>query len=182
MMQMGYSTPHARNLYIWSRSLSGGFADITGFGELRWGKRTIPVRKAEVNGNFARGSIIQSDMTLKPCWIAKVGGHFAHGKDIHEAHTDAIAKHQRNMPVEERLDSFIKEHPDMSEKYPGNDLFRWHNILTGSCEMGRRQFCKDRGIDPETDSFTVEEFIKLTCNSYGKDVIRQLADRLSVKL
>lgn len=54
MMQMGYSTPHARNLYIWSRSLSGGFADITGFGELRWGKRTIPVRKAEVNGNFAK--------------------------------------------------------------------------------------------------------------------------------
>ena len=136
----------------------------------------------EVNGNFARGSIIQSDMTLKPCWIAKVGGHFAHGKDIHEAHTDAIAKHQRNMPVEERLDSFIKEHPDMSEKYPGSDLFRWHNILTGSCEMGRRQFCKDRGIDPETSSYTVEEFIRLTCNSYGKDVIRQLADRLSVKL
>ena len=136
----------------------------------------------EVRGNLAKGWILNKDMTLQLCWIARIGGHFAHGKNIHEAHLDALAKHQRNMPVEERLDSFISEHPDMSEKYPGTDLFRWHNILTGSCEMGRRSFCKDHGIDPEADSFTVEEFIRLTCSSYGSDVIRQLADRLSVKL
>jgi hypothetical protein len=136
----------------------------------------------EVNGNFAKGHILKGDLTLEPCWIAKVGGQFAHGKDIHAAHTDAIAKHQRRMPLEERLDSFINEHPDMEAKYAGTDLFKWHNILTGSCEMGRRAFCKDRGLDPEKDSFTVEEFIRLTCNSYGSDVIRQLADRLSIKI
>lgn len=54
--------------------------------------------------------------------------------------SDALAKHQRNMPVEERLDSFISEHADMSEKYPGTDLFRWHNILTGSCELCTKVF------------------------------------------
>ena len=70
----------------------------------------------------------------------------------------------------------------MNEKYDASDLFRWHNILTGSCEMGRKQFCKDRGINVEVDSFTVEEFIRLTCTSYGSDVIRELADRLSIKL
>ena len=136
----------------------------------------------EVNGNFAKGHILKSDLTLEVCWIAKVGNSFAHGKDIHAAHTDALAKHQRDMPLEERIDSFISEHSDLEAKYEGKDLFRWHNILTGSCEMGRRSFCKDRGIDPENDSFTVEEFIRLTCNSYGSDVIRQLADRLSIKL
>ena len=136
----------------------------------------------EVNGNFARGHIIKADLTLEICWIAKVGGFFAHGKDIHQAHLDAIAKYQRYMPLEERLDSFISEHPDLDVRYEGKDLFKWHNILTGSCEMGRRAFCQDHGIDPEKDSFTVEEFIRLTCNSYGKDVIRQLADRLSIKL
>ena len=52
----------------------------------------------------------------------------------------------------------------------------------GSCEMGRRSFCRDRGIDPETVQFTVEEFVRLTCDSYGSDVICQLADRLSIKL
>ena len=135
-----------------------------------------------VNGNFARGHIVRGDLTLEPCWIARVGSSFAHGKDIHAAHVDALAKHQGSMPLEERLDSFVKEHPDMDAKYAGTDLFRWHNILTGSCEMGRRQFCQDHGISLEEDSFTVEEFIRLTCDSYGKDVIRQLADRLSVKL
>ena len=136
----------------------------------------------EVNGNFARGYIIQGDMTLEDCWIAKAGSHFAHGKNIHEAHVAALDKHQRNMPVEERLDSFIHEHPDMSAKYDASDLFRWHNILTGSCEMGRRQFCKDRNINIETDSFTVEEFVRITCTSYGSNVIRELAYRLSIKL
>ena len=136
----------------------------------------------EVKGNFAKGYIVKGDLTLEECWIAKVGGQFAHGKDIHSAHMDALAKHQRNMPLEERLDSFINEHPDMEAKYDGSDLFKWHNILTGSCEMGRRTFCQDHGINPETDSFTVEDFIRLTCNAYGKDVIRQLADRLGVRL
>ena len=136
----------------------------------------------EVNGRFAKGWIVNADLTLERCWIARVGDYFAHGKDIHSAHTDALAKHQRNMPVEERLDSFIKEHPDLDVLYEGNDLFKWHNILTGSCEMGRRRFCQDRGIDPETTTMTVEEFVRLTADAYGGEVIRQLADRLSIKL
>ena len=172
------------------RFLAIGYGDGSGYGSGVKSYNGQPVYMIdgvktlidEVNGNFARGHIIRGDLILEPCWIAKVGACFAHGKDIHAAHMDAIAKHQRNMPVEERLDSFIKEHPYMSEKYSGEDLFRWHNILTGSCEMGRRAFCQDHGMNPETDSFTVEEFIRLTCNAYGKDVIRQLADRLSIKL
>ena len=136
----------------------------------------------EVKGNFAKGAIIRGDMTMKVCWIAKAGRCFAHGKDIHTAHLEAIANHQRNMPLEERLDSFISEHPDMEAKYAVTDLFKWHNILTGLCEMGRREFCRSCGLNPQKDSLTVEEFVRLTCNSYGSDVIRQLADRLSIKL
>ena len=121
-------------------------------------------------------------MTLEECWVAKAGEYYAHGKNIHSAHCDAVAKQQRNASLEERLDSFIKAHPDLDVKYDGMDLFRWHNILTGSCEMGRRSFCRDHGIDPDNASMTVEEFVRLTCNAYGGNVIRQLADRLSIKL
>ena len=134
----------------------------------------------EVKGQFARGSIIRGDLTLEPCWIAKVDGHFAHGKDIHEAHVAALDKAMQRMPEEERLDRFVEAHPDLDVKYGGEDLFRWHNILTGSCEMGRREFCRDRGIDISTAAYTVEEFIRLTKDSYGSDVIRKLADRLSI--
>lgn len=104
------------------------------------------------------------------------------GKDIHSAHTDALNKYMRNAPVEERLDNFVKEHGYMEKKYPATDLFKWHNVLTGSCEMGRLAFCRERGIDIEKDCYTVEEFVRMTANSYGSEVIRQLADLLSIRL
>lgn len=42
--------------------------------------------------------------------------------------------------------------------------------------MGREQFCRENNIDVEKDSFTVEEFVKLTANSYGGEIIRQLKE------
>ena len=136
----------------------------------------------EVKGQFAKGRTIRGDLTTEVCWIAKVGNSFAHGKNIHEAHTAALDKELQDMPEEERIDRFVEAHPDMEMSYPGADLFRWHNLLTGSCEMGRRAFCRDRGIDIDTASFTVKEFVKLTCDSYGKEVIRKLAERLSIMI
>ena len=136
----------------------------------------------EVKGQFAKGRIIRGDLTVEVCWIAKVGNSFAHGKNIHEAHTAALEKELQDMPEEERIDRFVEAHPDMEISYPGADLFRWHNLLTGSCKMGRLAFCRDRGIDIDTASFTVKEFVKLTCDSYGKEVIRKLAERLSIMI
>lgn len=54
------------------------------------------------------------------------------------------------------------------------ELYKWHNILTGSCEFGRREFCKDHKIDIDKDLLTVNEFIALTVNEYGGDIITQL--------
>lgn len=53
-------------------------------------------------------------------------------------------------------------------------FFEWHNILTGSCEYGRKSFIESNGIDIENDSFTIQEFINLTKNSYGSEIIKQL--------
>lgn len=94
----------------------------------------------------------------------------------------ALDKAMERMPVEERLDRFVEAHPCLEEKYQGEDLFRWHHILTGSCEMGRREFCRDRGIDVTTAAYTVEEFILLTKDSYGSEIICKLADRLSIMI
>ena len=134
----------------------------------------------EVNGNFAKGHILKGDLTLEPCWIAKVGGQFAHGKDIHAAHTDAIAKHQRRMPLEERIEAFINEHPSLDEIYPCKDLFRWHNVLTGSCELGRRQFCQDHAIDLD-GAYSVRYFLDVTKTAYGGDVIKKLIETYTIK-
>ncbi|MBO5793014.1 MAG: DUF4838 domain-containing protein [Lentisphaeria bacterium] len=38
-MQVAFSTPGARNLYAWNMPLTGGFSDVTGFGDITFGKR-----------------------------------------------------------------------------------------------------------------------------------------------
>ena len=127
-----------------------------------------------VHGNMATGVIVQRDLTLKPCYIAKVGNCFAHGDTIKDAVADAHSKYIQDLPEEERLQSFVDAHPSLEEKYPAKDLFEWHNTLTGSCRMGRENFCNERGIDIEEDSFTIEEFVELTKDSYGGDIIKQI--------
>ena len=116
---------------------------------------------------------MQSDLTLKPCFIAKVGRYFAHGETLKQALSDATKKYSQNMPVEERINLF-KETFDYSKVYPAKDFFKWHNTLTGSCEYGRKSFCQEKGIDIEKDILSVPEFIELTIKSYGSDIIKQL--------
>lgn len=129
-----------------------------------------------IHGNVARGAILQTNLTLKPCYIAKEEDCFAHGDTARQAMLDAHAKYMQDMTEEERIEEFVKAHPDYLELYPAVDLFKWHNILTGSCRMGREQFCRENSIDVEKDSFTVEDFIKLTANSYGGEIIKKLKD------
>ena len=129
-----------------------------------------------VRGNMATGVIVQRDLTLKPCYIAKVGNFFAHGDTAHQAAQDANRKYLQNIPAEERIKAFIEAHPNKSEKYPASGLFEWHNTLTGSCRFGRESFCNERGINVEKDNFTVIEFVNLTKNSYGSEVINKILE------
>ena len=129
-----------------------------------------------IHGSYARGRILNKDLTVTPCYIAKVGDYFAHGSTLHEAEADAHAKAMEAMPLEERIIAFMRDH-DVMVEYPARDLFDWHGILTGSCRMGRETFCRNHGIDVEKDSFTVSEFIRLTKDAYGGEVMRQLAAR-----
>ena len=121
----------------------------------------------------AKGHLVNRDKTLTPCYIVRHGNSFAHGETLKDAARDALAKHMQDMPEEERIAEFIKAHPDVSATYPCEDLFRWHNTLTGSCEFGRRQFCKDNGIDLN-GSYTVLFFLNITKNAYGGEVIKNL--------
>lgn len=133
-----------------------------------------------VNAGFAKGYILNSDLTLTPCYIAKGGGIFAHGATLNKAVAALQAKLFQDMPEEARISAFIKAHPDKNAKIPARDLWVWHNRLTGSCEMGRNQFAADRGIDIDKDEFTPLEFCELCKGSYGGDVIRRLEEAYAV--
>lgn len=150
----------------------GAFVKITEH-RIYWIDST-PTVIYSIHGNHARGGVLQADLTLKPCYIARVGDSFAHGDTLREAQADAQAKEMRNLPVGERVAQFLATYPDSDKPIPAKELFSWHNILTGSCLFGRKRFCAERGIDVERDNFTIKDFIELTINSYGGDVIAKL--------
>ena len=128
-----------------------------------------------VHGNYAKGSILNSDLTITPCYIAKVWNFFAHGDNLRNAFAAATEKYEQNLPMEERIARFNAQYPDREKQIPAKELFEWHNKLTGSCLMGRQQWCSDHNIDFDGE-YTVNEFIRLTRNAYGGDVIRQLEE------
>ena len=140
----------------------------------------VPTIIKSVRDNIAQGFILQRDLTLKPCYIVKEQNMFAHGDTLHDAFTALQEKLYDNSTEEERIEAFRKKFPEYDTLYPNRDLFTYHHVLTGSCRMGRESFCKDKGIDLD-GSATVREFVELTKDSYGGDVICKLPEVYGVK-
>ena len=115
-------------------------------------------------------------MTLKPCFIVKGQGHFAHGENLRKAMEALTDKIMEDMPEEDRIAEFVKAHPEYRKPYPNRDLYDWHHRLTGSCEMGRNEFVSSRGLTLDGET-TVEDFVKLTWTAYGGSVIRKLPEQ-----
>jgi hypothetical protein len=127
-----------------------------------------------LRNNIAKGFIVNLDLTLTPCYIVKQDNYFSHGTTLKEAFNSLQEKLYENCPLEERISKFKEQFPNFKSKYKASDLFIWHNVLTGSCKMGRESFCRDKSINLETDTFTILEFIELTKNSYGGENIKAL--------
>lgn len=140
----------------------------------------VPTIIKSVRDNIAQGFILQRDLTLKPCYIVKEQNMFAHGDTLHDAFTALQEKLYDDSTEEERIEAFRKKFPEYDTLYPNRDLFAYHHVLTGSCRMGRESFCKDRGIDLDGNT-TVREFVELTKDSYGGDVICKLPEVYGVK-
>ena len=126
-----------------------------------------------IKGNVAKCAILDCKTSLLPCFVVKGGGLFAHGSTLHEAHAALQAKLLKRKPIEERIADFKAEF-ESGKKYPASEFFKWHHILTGSCEFGRREFCRQHNIDLDNDTYTVEEFIEITKNAYGGETIKKL--------
>ncbi len=138
------------------------------------GIRTILNR---INGNVAYGAIIGADLSLTKCFVVKQDGKFAHGDTLKNAMSALADKLFEYMPTNERIERFWSEFKP-GKKYPAQLFSDWHHRLTGSCEMGRRQFAEDHGIDVETAAYTPEEFIELTENAYNGQIIKQLKEAM----
>ena len=133
----------------------------------------MPTIIKSVRDNIAQGFVLLSDLTLKPCYIVKEQSKYAHGDTLHDAFSALQEKLYDDSTEEERIEAFRKEFPEYDTPYPNRDLFTYHHVLTGSCQMGRESFCKDKGIDLDGCT-TVRELVELTKGSYGGDIIKKL--------
>ena len=140
----------------------------------------VPTIIKSVRDNIAQGFILQRDLTLIPCYVVKEQNRFAHGETLHNAFSALQEKLYDDSTEEERIEAFRNKFPDYDMPYSNRVLFAYHHVLTGSCRMGRESFCKDKGIDLD-GSTTVREFVELTKDSYGGDVICKLPEVYGVK-
>lgn len=136
---------------------------------------SVPTVFTSVHGNIAKGMILGRGLKLSSCFIVKGHGYFAHGETLKEAQTALESKIFDNMDIEEKIAEFKKQF-NVTDRYPVRNFYDWHNKLTGSCEMGRKAFAGSHGIDIDNDFMTVAEFIKITKDSYGGEVIRLLEE------
>ena len=137
---------------------------------------SVPTIIIQTKGNFAKGYIIDEwNLTSVPCYIAKVGNSFAHGKTLKEAVADAKVKNIEKLAIEERIEKFKVVFGSLDSEHTGKKFYDWHHILTGSCRMGRDGFCKAHKIDLEK-KYTVRYFLDITENAYGGDVIKQIRE------
>ena len=140
----------------------------------------VPTIITQLRGSVAKGFVLRGDMGLEPCYVVKGTGCFAHGRTLHEAREALLAKMFEDMPEEDRLDAFCAEFKP-GEARTVAEFYDWHHRLTGSCTQGRDAFARDHGLSM-TGAMTPEEFIRLTCDAYGGEIIRKLAGRYNVEL
>ena len=161
-----------------------GYGDGSGIktynGEHVWYIDDVPTLIESVHDyRYARGFIIRRDLTLEPTFVARVGNSFAHGETLHDALRDAEQKELEDMPLEDRIDRFVKAYPDPDKPVPFRELYDWHHTLTGSCTQGRDNFVREHSLDMEA-SYSVRYFIEITAHAYGGDAIRQLAEAYGI--
>lgn len=134
----------------------------------------MPTIIESLHGNYGKGFTVGGDMHLRPCYIVKEQGYFAHGKTLAEAVAFAERKYNYHKPIEERIQEFKQLYPTLDTVADSIELFSWHHILTGSCRLGREEFLKSKGIEWTNGQITIKDFFDIAKDAYGKAVIRRL--------
>ena len=127
-----------------------------------------------IHGNVAKGFILNKNLTLEKTFVVKGNNKFAHGKTLKEAVADLQEKIFDDLDIEEKIEMFNKQF-NRVDKYNGEEFYKWHHILTGSCTAGRDNFVRENNLDLKK-LYTVDEFIEITKDSYGGNIIKRLCE------
>lgn len=114
----------------------------------------------------------ESSIKRREIYLISKNGLSAHGDTLKLAKEALEKKILNSKEWIDNINLFI-EFCKNKEVILNSDLFDWHFKITGSCELGRRQFCETHKIDLK-DSMTLDDFIKLTEKQYGSERINVL--------
>lgn len=140
----------------------------------------IPTIFKSIRNNIAKGFIVKNDLQFEPCYIVKENNQFAHGDTLKDAFMSLQEKLYDDSTEEERIEAFMKQFPEYDVKYDNMDLFVYHHVLTGSCRMGREAFMSNKGLSLDGKT-SVREFVKLTQDAYGGDIIKKLPEAYGIE-
>lgn len=140
----------------------------------------IPTIFKSIRNNIAKGFIVKNDLQFEPCYIVKENNQFAHGDTLKDAFMSLHEKLYDYITEEKRIEAFMKQFPEYDVKYNNRDLFVYHHVLTGSCRMGRETFMSNKGLSLD-DKTSVREFVKLTQDAYGGDIIKKLPEAYGIE-
>ena len=140
----------------------------------------VPTVITAVNGYYAKGFIVTSIFTLRPCFVAKYVDEyiciFAHGKTLKDAVKALEKKKERSIPVEQKIELVCKKYK-VDQKFTGKFFYDLHHYLTGSCDMGRKTFFEDHNLSLDK-LYTFKDFIVLTENAYNGKIIKLLKEKM----
>jgi len=105
-------------------------------------------------------------------YVAKRDGFFAHGGTLKEATEQVEQKWLSSQTVEEKIEQFKKQFKK-GVAYKASLFYDWHTRLTGSCKTGKDMWVSQNNVDLES-AMTVDQFIELTKNAYGGEIIKRL--------
>lgn len=140
----------------------------------------IPTIITSVRNNIAKGFIVKNDLQFEPCYVVKENNQFAHGDTLKDAFMSLHEKLYDDSTEEKRIEAFMNQFPEYDVKYDNRDLFVYHQVLTGSCRMGREAFMSNKGLSLD-DKTSVREFVKLTQDAYGGDIIKKLPEAYGIE-
>lgn len=130
-----------------------------------------------VRGPWATGEIIKNDLTTQPCYIGRVGGHYAVAgtlKEVYDTLRETVTSRKGNL--EDIADVFVEAFPDLDKEYKWGDMLFVHSLHPYSCEQGRTNWSRMVGRQ-KTDMVTVREFLDVAEDSVARALIRTIKEK-----
>ncbi len=130
---------------------------------------------AKVKNNIAimKGFIFNRN-SLKSTFVCLQDGKSAHGDTLAESMQDLQDKILFSLDFE-KIVIDLKSKYKLTDKILACELMSIHRAITGSCKQGCLGWAQQHNINLEYDKFTLVEFINLTKNAYGSDMIHKLS-------